>query len=144
MKIVFYIRFDFIIFSFSSDIISDKQRETLFHIQMKDVETIARDLMSSAGSSREEFTIAKHLEHVRPMFQRAWSPCLAAFSVGLQDSDQIDLAHLCLTGISYAIRIACIFRMEVKFREFDRFLYISILFSSNEMHLFKRCHVLHY
>ncbi|CAF4736081.1 unnamed protein product [Rotaria sp. Silwood2] len=82
-------------------------------MQMKDIECIARDLMSNAGSSTEEFTTAKHLEHVRPMFQKAWSPCLAAFSVGLQDSDQIDLAHLCLTGISYSIRIACIFHTEV-------------------------------
>ena len=51
------------------NITNDKQRELLFNVQMKDVETIARDLMSNAGSSNEEFTIAKHLEHVRPMFQ---------------------------------------------------------------------------
>jgi len=82
-------------------------------MQMKDVETIARDLMSNAGTIQEEFTIAKHLEHIRPMFQKAWSPCLAAFSVGLQDSDHVDLTHLCLTGLSYSIRITCIFRMEV-------------------------------
>lgn len=36
---------------------------------MKDVESIARELMSNAGTIREEFTTAKHLEHVRPMFQ---------------------------------------------------------------------------
>ncbi|CAF1498387.1 unnamed protein product [Adineta ricciae] len=96
------------------NITNDKQRELLFNVQMKDVETIARDLMSNAGSSNEEFTIAKHLEHVRPMFQKAWSPCLAAFSVNLQDSNHIDLANLCLTGISYAIRIACIFHMELE------------------------------
>ena len=36
---------------------------------MKDLELIARDLMSNAGSIKEEFTIAKDLEHVRPMFQ---------------------------------------------------------------------------
>ena len=51
------------------NITNDKQRESLFDLQMKDVETIARDLMSNAGSINEEFTIAKHLEHVRPMFQ---------------------------------------------------------------------------
>ncbi|CAF1154793.1 unnamed protein product [Rotaria sordida] len=96
------------------NITSDKQRELLFHMQMKDIECVARDLMSNAGSSTEEFTTAKQLEHVRPMFQKAWSPCLAAFSVGLQDSDHIDLAHLCLTGISYSIRIACIFQMELE------------------------------
>ena len=49
--------------------INDKQRELLFNIQMKDVESIARDLMSNAGSLNEEFTTAIHLEHVRPMFQ---------------------------------------------------------------------------
>jgi brefeldin A-inhibited guanine nucleotide-exchange protein len=59
-------------FFFSShllDITSDKQREFLFDMQMKDVESIARELMSNAGTIREEFTTAKHLEHVRPMFQ---------------------------------------------------------------------------
>ncbi|CAF1187165.1 unnamed protein product [Adineta steineri] len=96
------------------NIINDKQRELLFNVQMKDVELIARDLMSNAGTISEEFTIAKHLEHVRPMFQKAWSPCLAAFSVNLQDSHHIDLINLCLTGISYAIRIACIFHMELE------------------------------
>ncbi|CAF3751735.1 unnamed protein product [Rotaria sp. Silwood1] len=96
------------------NIINDKQRELLFNIQMKDVELIARDLMANVGTVSEEFTIAKHLEHVRPMFQKAWSPCLAAFSVNLQDSDHIDLTNLCLIGISYAIRIACIFHMELE------------------------------
>lgn len=51
------------------NITSDKHRESLFNIQMKDVESIAKDLMANAGSISEEFTIAKHLEHVRPMFQ---------------------------------------------------------------------------
>lgn len=51
------------------NITNDKQRELLFDVQMKDVEIIARDLMSNAGSINEEFTIAKHLEHVKPMFQ---------------------------------------------------------------------------
>lgn len=48
---------------------NDKQRELLFDMQMKDIECVARDLMSNAGSVTEEFTTAKQLEHVRPMFQ---------------------------------------------------------------------------
>ena len=62
----------------------------------------------------------------------------------------MDLVHLCLTGITYAIRIACIFRMEVCFlfwiipkkkkRKVDFILYFSL----NEMHLFKHYHVLLY
>lgn len=43
----------------------------------------------------------------------AWTPFLAAFSVGLQDCDDSNIATLCLDGIRCAIRIACIFHMEV-------------------------------
>lgn len=45
--------------------------------------------------------------------QTAWTPFLAAFSVGLQDCDDSSIATLCLDGIRCAIRIACIFHMEV-------------------------------
>ncbi|CAH8874145.1 unnamed protein product [Trichobilharzia szidati] len=67
-----------------------------------------------AISSPSEFTCATHCEHVRPMFKLAWTPFLAAFSVGLQDCDALDVNHLCLEGIRYAIRIACIFHMELE------------------------------
>jgi brefeldin A-inhibited guanine nucleotide-exchange protein len=43
------------------------------------------------------------------MFKLVWSPALAAFSVGLQDSDDAVISQLCLEGIQCAIRIACIF-----------------------------------
>jgi brefeldin A-inhibited guanine nucleotide-exchange protein len=43
----------------------------------------------------------------------AWTPFLAAFSVGLQDCDDPEVAALCLDGIRCAIRIACIFHMSV-------------------------------
>ena len=45
--------------------------------------------------------------------QMAWTPFLAAFSVGLQDCDDPEIASLCLDGIRCAIRIACIFHMTV-------------------------------
>lgn len=45
--------------------------------------------------------------------QLAWTPLLAAFSVGLQDCDDQAIATLCLEGIRCALRIACIFHMEV-------------------------------
>lgn len=47
------------------------------------------------------------------MLQLAWTPLLAAFSVGLQDCDDQEVASLCLEGIRCAIRIACIFSMQV-------------------------------
>ena len=45
--------------------------------------------------------------------QLAWTPFLAAFSVGLQDCDDPEVAFLCLEGIRFAIRIACIFTIQV-------------------------------
>ncbi|CAH8653390.1 unnamed protein product [Heterobilharzia americana] len=71
-------------------------------------------LGDSVTSGSSEFTCATHCEHVRPMFKLAWTPFLAAFSVGLQDCDALDVNHLCLEGIRYAIRIACIFHMELE------------------------------
>lgn len=45
--------------------------------------------------------------------QVTWSPFLAAFSVNLQHSDDQQVASLCLDGIRCAIRIGCIFGMQV-------------------------------
>ncbi|KAF6727259.1 Brefeldin A-inhibited guanine nucleotide-exchange protein 1 [Oryzias melastigma] len=48
------------------------------------------------------------------MFKLAWTPFLAAFSVGLQDCDDTEVASLCLEGIRCAIRIACIFSIQLE------------------------------
>lgn len=39
---------------------------------------------------------------------------LSKYSCFEQDSDALDVNHLCLEGIRYAIRIACIFHMELE------------------------------
>jgi hypothetical protein len=44
----------------------------------------------------------------------AWTPFLAAFSVGLQNCDDTEIASLCLEGIRCAIRIACIFHLTLE------------------------------
>ena len=43
-----------------------------------------------------------------------WTALIAAFSVGLQDCNDPEIAALCLDGMRCAIRIACIFRMETE------------------------------
>ena len=43
----------------------------------------------------------------------AWTPSLAAFSIGLQDNDDGNLITLCLDGMHCAIRVACIFQLQV-------------------------------
>lgn len=98
----------------AKDITSNKQRRLLYNMEMETMAQTAKVLMESVSHVRSNFTSATHLEHVRPMFKLAWTPFLAAFSVGLQDCDDQDIAALCLDGIRCAIRIACIFHTELE------------------------------
>ncbi|RWS13810.1 brefeldin A-inhibited guanine nucleotide-exchange protein 1-like isoform X6 [Dinothrombium tinctorium] len=98
----------------NKDFGSEKRRKLLYNMEIEQMATTARALMESVAHAEAPFTSAKHLEHVRPMFKIAWTPFLAAFSVGLQDCDDPDIAALCLDGIRCAIRIACIFKMETE------------------------------
>ncbi|KAK6645643.1 Brefeldin A-inhibited guanine nucleotide-exchange protein 1 [Polyplax serrata] len=93
---------------------SEKKRRVIWNMEMEMISTTAKNLMESVSHVQAPFTTAKHLEHVRPMFKMAWTPFLAAFSVGLQDCDDPEIALLCLDGIRCAIRIACIFHMELE------------------------------
>lgn len=95
-------------------IINEKKRKLVWNMEMEAISSTAKNLMESVSHVRESFTSAKHLEHVRPMFKMAWTPFLAAFSVGLQDCDDPEIASLCLDGIRCAIRIACIFHMTLE------------------------------
>ncbi|XP_056019394.1 brefeldin A-inhibited guanine nucleotide-exchange protein 1-like isoform X4 [Ostrea edulis] len=98
----------------SRDITSDKQRRLLYNVEMEQMASTAKVLMESVSHVQSNFTSATHFEHVRPMFKMAWTPFLAAFSVGLQDCDDSSIATLCLDGIRCAIRIACIFHIELE------------------------------
>ncbi|XP_053393840.1 brefeldin A-inhibited guanine nucleotide-exchange protein 1-like isoform X3 [Mercenaria mercenaria] len=96
------------------DITSDKQRRMLYNTEMEHMAMAAKVLMESVSHVESNFMSAKHQEHVRPMFKMAWTPFLAAFSIGLQDCDNSQIASLCLDGIRCAIRISCIFHMELE------------------------------
>lgn len=48
------------------------------------------------------------------MFEIAWGPMLAAFSVLLEDSNDDEVIALCLEGFKHAIRVSCTFFMEVE------------------------------
>jgi brefeldin A-inhibited guanine nucleotide-exchange protein len=98
----------------TSQQVSEKKRKLLHYMEMEQMALTARALMESVAHVETSFTSAKHLEHVKPMFKLAWRPFLAAFSIGLQDCDDPDIAALCLEGIRCSIRIACIFRMETE------------------------------
>ncbi|XP_058817633.1 brefeldin A-inhibited guanine nucleotide-exchange protein 1 [Topomyia yanbarensis] len=95
-------------------IVNEKKRKLLWNVEMEALSTTAKNLMESVSHVKAPFTSAKHLEHVRPMFKMAWTSFLAAFSVGLQDCDDPEIASLCLDGIRCAIRITCIFHMTLE------------------------------
>lgn len=98
----------------SKELVSEKKRKLLYDMEMEQMAATARALMESVAHVETMFTLAKHQEHVKPMFKLAWTPFIAAFSVGLQDCDSSEIAALCLEGIRYSIRIACIFQMELE------------------------------
>lgn len=74
--------------------------------------------------------------------QLAWTPFLAAFSVGLQDCDDTEVASLCLEGIRCAIRIACIFSIQVlpsKHSQFYSFPYLAAFWLISLLFFFFVC-----
>ncbi|KAK6303928.1 hypothetical protein J4Q44_G00263820 [Coregonus suidteri] len=95
-------------------IANEKQRRLLYNVEMEQMAKTANALMEAVSHAQAPFFSATHLEHVRPMFKLAWTPLLAAFSVGLQDCDDQEVASLCLEGIRCAVRIACVFSMQLE------------------------------
>ena len=91
---------------------SSKQRKLLYNMEMESMAETARILMESVSHVEAQFTLASHIEYVKPMFKIAWTPFLVAFSVGLQDIDDDNITYLCLLGFRYALRIAGTFRMS--------------------------------
>ncbi|XP_041860724.1 brefeldin A-inhibited guanine nucleotide-exchange protein 2 [Melanotaenia boesemani] len=100
--------------STKQNVANEKQRRLLYNMEMEQMAKTAKALMEAVSHAQAPFFSATHLEHVRPMFKLAWTPLLAAFSVGLQDCDDPEVASLCLEGIRCAIRIACIFSMQLE------------------------------
>lgn len=94
--------------------LDNKQKQLLWNMELESISQTAKSLMESASHVKLNFTTATDHEHVKPMFKLAWTPLLAAFSVGLQDCDESEVALLCLEGIRCAIRIACIFHLELE------------------------------
>lgn len=91
---------------------SSKQRRLLYNMELESMAETARILMESVSHVEAQFTLASHLEHVKPMFKIAWTPFLVAFSVGLQEINDDSITYLCLLGFRYAVRIAGTFRMN--------------------------------
>ncbi|EGV97658.1 Brefeldin A-inhibited guanine nucleotide-exchange protein 2 [Cricetulus griseus] len=100
--------------STKQNVASEKQRRLLYNMEMEQMAKTAKALMEAVSHAKAPFTSATHLDHVRPMFKLVWTPLLAAYSIGLQNCDDTEVASLCLEGIRCAVRIACIFGMQLE------------------------------
>ncbi|KAK7803306.1 hypothetical protein U0070_009066 [Myodes glareolus] len=98
----------------NDNVASEKQRRLLYNMEMEQMAKTAKALMEAVSHAKAPFTSATHLDHVRPMFKLVWTPLLAAYSIGLQNCDDTEVASLCLEGIRCAVRIACIFGMQLE------------------------------
>ncbi|KAL1917906.1 uncharacterized protein VTP21DRAFT_3740 [Calcarisporiella thermophila] len=67
-----------------------------------------------SNTSAVTFYSASHAEHVRPMFEVAWMAFLAGLSGPLQESEDMEVIGLCLEGFRHAIRVICLFDMELE------------------------------
>ncbi|TPX34074.1 hypothetical protein SmJEL517_g03259 [Synchytrium microbalum] len=73
---------------------------------------------SQNNNSMAQFYAASHYEHVKPMFQLIWMAVLTGCSGPLQESEDLDTIALCLDGFKYAIRIICLFDMDLEKQAF--------------------------
>ncbi|VDK79873.1 unnamed protein product [Litomosoides sigmodontis] len=113
---------------------SERQRKLLQDVELAAMAQTARALMEAASHYEAAFTSASHCEHVRPMFKIAWTPCLAAFSIGLQTSEDESVIFWCLQGFRLGIKIACIFRLILERNAFIQALArFTLLTAKNSM-----------
>ncbi|SCZ88352.1 BZ3500_MvSof-1268-A1-R1_Chr2-1g04354 [Microbotryum saponariae] len=76
--------------------------------------TLVRGQRRGASAASAQFYSASHFEHVKPMFEVVWMPFLAGISAPLQTTDDMDLITLSLQGFKQAIKIVCLFDLELE------------------------------
>ena len=81
--------------------------ETLF----KNLFRNQRKKDSKSGSAK--FIPAMSFKHVGPMFNVTWMSFFSGLSGQVQNAQNIEIIKLCMEGMKLAIRIACLFDLEV-------------------------------
>lgn len=98
----------------------DLQREA-FLAQSENMANKTEAMLKSMARSQrrgrigaDHFYSASRIEHVRFMFEVAWMPFLAGLSAQLQETEDMEVVEQCLEGLRSAIRIGCVFDMELE------------------------------
>ncbi|KAK9451400.1 uncharacterized protein V1518DRAFT_408458 [Limtongia smithiae] len=81
-------------------------------------EMLFKNLSRSQRSGNSDgFTVvfynASRFEHAGPMFEVVWMSFLASLSAAMQDTDEPDIVGICMEGVKYSIRLACLFDVEL-------------------------------
>ncbi|KAI9206768.1 uncharacterized protein BJ171DRAFT_18598 [Polychytrium aggregatum] len=80
------------------------------------------------------YITASQYEHVKGMFQIIWTAVLTGLSGPLQESEDLETIMLALEGFRYAIKISCLFDMELERKAFISTLSkFSLLANYNEI-----------
>lgn len=93
----------------------------------------------SGLKNSETYFSASHYEHVKPMFEVAWMAILSAMSGPLQESDDNEIVSICLQGFANAIKISCLFDLELERNAFvtmlAKFTHLSNLAEMKPKHV---------
>lgn len=73
-----------------------------------------KDLLKALKDSNYITVGYSNVDFVRSVLEIIWSPCLASFSVLLEENDDPNILALCLDGFSYGIKLTSIFNMNTE------------------------------
>jgi len=94
----------------NNDLTTDpKLRRERFQEEMERTITKSKQIIKDRAKDSSTYYRSKQIEHVKPMFEIASFPTLAALSVLLEHSDDAEVITLCFDGFKYAIRVSCTF-----------------------------------
>ncbi|KAF2078696.1 hypothetical protein CYY_000067 [Polysphondylium violaceum] len=95
-------------------VVDSQERLLRFNRESDYIAKQCQELIKAKLSKKSIFYKARNIEHVRPMFLLSWCYVLSTLSVVLDDTKDKKVISLCLEGFSYAIRVSCVFYLNVE------------------------------
>ena len=89
-----------------------RKKHFLFLQESKEMLQRGKDLIKSQKES--VYLTVTSWEYVRPLLDIIWSPCLASFSVLLEENDDPKILSLCMEGFNYGIQLTSLFNMQTE------------------------------
>ena len=89
-----------------------RKKQYLFLQESKEMLQKGKDLIKQQKES--VYLTVTSWDYVRPVLEIVWSPCLASFSVLLEENDDQKILNLCLEGFNYGIKLTSLFNMQTE------------------------------